>query len=273
MDDGDSEYDLFMSYSHEDSQEVVDLLVGELEAFGLDVWHDQGEVKLGDSIRASIDEGQTKSKYGVVVLSESYFEGTSEWELNGLVNMHTEEENVILPLWHDIGYEDVYEQSPSLADIRAEPVSEDDVRPVAAEIYRVVQEEKDDAEDWGEESDQSTDESGTTYVDLDVRFQESFDPEISKEVTILSWRNHGSPDISQIEATEIRDEDRGLEYTSSSKGTMMSVARIDDEPLNGTISDIQTLSSKKTEFTMRLEKDRLDSLPDDRDFYKSGFVR
>lgn len=271
MSEDENEYDLFMSYAHADSKAIVEPLVGELEAFGLDVWYDSIEVDIGDSIRESIDEGLQASGYGVTVLSQSYFEGTSEWELNGLVKRHNEEGNVILPLWYDIDHEDVYDRSPSLADLRAETISEENIQSVAADIYRVVAEGKEDAPMWG---DKSTDEddNAPSFVSVDIRFLEHFDPEIGQEVTILSWLNHNAPDLSRLEATKIRDESRGLEYTSNSHGTSTSVKRIDDEPIEGRVSDVDAISSSTSEFTIRVNESRINELPDDRDYYKSGFV-
>lgn len=263
------EKDVFISYSHSDSKEVAKLLGEELTSMGLDVWLDDIEMSIGSSIRESIDDGLTQSEYGVVILSESYFEGMSEWELNGLVEKHTSEEDVILPLWYEVDYDYVYQQSPSLADLIAEDIDEDNVQSVAASIYRVV-EEGGQVDNWSE--DTATDGS-KGFVDIDIRFQGRFDPEVGKEVTIESWRNHNAPNLTSLEATEIRDEDRGIDYTSSSKGTIMTVKRIDDEPLNGIISDIQEIRSGKAEFTIRVEDSRLEELSDDRDDYKSGFVQ
>lgn len=264
--DGD-EKDVFISYSHADSTEIAKQLGQELTAMGLDVWHDDIEMSIGSSIRESIDDGLSRSRYGVVVLSEGYFEGTSEWELNGIVEKHTNEGDVILPLWHGVDYDYVYEQSPSLADIVAEEVDETNVQSVAASIYNEI--EDGETEDWGEE----TGGGSARFVDLDIRFQGRFDPEVGKEVTIESWRNHGAPNLTQLEATEIRDEDKDIDFTSKSKGTMMSVKRIDGEPINGIISDIQEIRSGRAEFTIRVEDARLEELSDDPDDYKSGFVR
>lgn len=262
--------DVFISYSHSDSKKVAQLLGQELNAMGLDVWLDDIEMSIGSSIRESIDDGLTRSEYGVVLLSESYFEGTSKWELNGLVEKHTSEEDVILPLWHEVDYEYVYEQSPSLADLIAEEITEDNVQSVASSIYQVVEEGDGETDSWG--GDLNSD--GTAgFVDIDIRFQGRFDPEVGKEVTVESWRNHNAPNLTSLEATEIRDEDRDIEYTSDSKGTMMTVKRIDDEPINGVISDIKEIRSGKAEFTIRVEMSRLEDISDDPDDYKSGFVR
>ncbi|GCF16085.1 hypothetical protein Harman_40200 [Haloarcula mannanilytica] len=264
------EKDVFISYSHSDSKEVAKLLGQELTSMGIAVWLDDIEMSIGSSIRESIDDGLTQSEYGVVILSKGYFEGTSEWELNGLVEKHTNEDDVILPLWHNIGHDYVYQQSPSLADLVAEEVDKENVQSVAASIYQIVREDRGEIDDWG--GDTGTDGS-PGFIDIDITFQGRFDPKVGKEVTIESWRNHNASNLTSLEATEIRDEDRGIDYTSSSKGTTMTVKRIDDEPLNGVISDIQELRSNKAEFTIRVEESRLEELSDDRDDYKSGFVQ
>lgn len=261
--------DVFISYSHSDSKEVAKLLGEELTSMGLDVWLDDIEMSIGSSIRDSIDDGLTQCDYGVVILSESYFEGTSEWELNGLVNKHTSEEDVILPVWYEVDHDYVYSQSPSLADLVAKEIDEENVQTVAASIYQVVKEGDGETDNWDEGT--ASDDS-SQFVDIDLRFEGRFDPKVGKEVTVKSWRNHNAPDLTSLEATEIRDEDRGIDYTSSTKGTMMTVKRIDAEPLNGIISDIQEIRSEKVEFTIRVKKSRLAQLSDDRDDYKAGFV-
>lgn len=259
----DDAKDVFISYSHSDSKEVAQLLGQELTAMGLDVWVDDIEMSIGSSIRESIDDGLTRSEYGIVILSESYFEGTSEWELNGLVEKHTSEEDVILPLWHEVDYDYVYEQSPSLADLLAKEISDENVQSVASSVHQVVKEGNRETDNWGGDSG-----GAAGFVDIDICFQGIFDPEVGKEVTIESWRNHNAPQLTSLEATEIRDEDRGTDYTSDSRGTNMTVRRIDDEPLNGIISDIQEIRSGKSEFTIRVEESRLEEISDDPDGYK-----
>lgn len=261
--------DVFISYSHSDSKEVAKLLGQELTSMGLKVWLDDIEMSIGSSIRESIDDGLTQSEYGVVILSESYFEGTSQWELNGLVEKHTSEEDVILPLWYEVDYDYVYQQSPSLADLIAEEVDQENVQSVAASIYQVV-EKSGETDTWGGDT---ANDGNTEFVDIDIRVQGRFDPVIGKEVTIESWRNHNAPSLTSLEATEIRDEDRGIDYVSRSKDTVTTVKRIDDKPLNGVISDIQEIRSGKAEFTVRVQESRLEELSNDRDDYKSGFVR
>jgi hypothetical protein len=216
---------------------------------------------LGDSIRSSIDEGLQASDFGVVVLSDAYFEGTSEWELNGIVGIHNNAGSFILPLWYGVGHAEVHEQSPSLADLKAKSLTEGNVSEVAGVIYRRVTSES--------ESTDQLQEDASLFTDIEVRFQGSYTPEIGEEVTLKSWRNHNAPRFTQLEAVEILTE-QGVPHTSRSKGTMMTVATIDGEPVNGVVSAITGVRSNKVEFTIRVKQSVIDELPDDPDYYKSA---
>ena len=65
--------DVFISHAGEDKVEVARPLTDALTASGLRVWLDENELHLGDSLRAKIDHGLAHSRFGVVVLSPSFF--------------------------------------------------------------------------------------------------------------------------------------------------------------------------------------------------------
>lgn len=115
------EYDVFISHASEDKEEFVEPLAAELKKSGLSVWYDRFVLKLGDSLRARIDEGLRESRYGVVVLSPAFFE--KRWpqaELDALFTRQAaEEEKVLLPVWHNMRACDVAKESPLLASIYA----------------------------------------------------------------------------------------------------------------------------------------------------------
>jgi hypothetical protein len=67
------EYDVFISHASEDKDEVVRPLANALKAGGLNVWFDEFELKIGDSLRRKIDKGLANSRFGVVVLSRPFF--------------------------------------------------------------------------------------------------------------------------------------------------------------------------------------------------------
>ena len=57
-----------------------------LKEKGVNVWYDEFELKIGDSLRRKIDQGLSKSKFGIVVISRSFIKkGWTNYELDGLM--------------------------------------------------------------------------------------------------------------------------------------------------------------------------------------------
>ncbi len=112
-------YDAFISYASEDKEKFVRPLVIKLKEKNLSIWYDEFSLKVGDSLRKSIDYGLKESKFGIVILSPSFFnKNWPEWELNGLVQLNNKyKERKILPIWHNITYDEILKYSPSIADI------------------------------------------------------------------------------------------------------------------------------------------------------------
>jgi TIR domain len=112
-----AEIDFFISHATEDKDSFVRSLAKELSLLGARVFYDEFSLKVGDSLRRSVDRGLSASKFGVVVLSEPFFK--KEWparELDGLVAQETAGRTRILPIWHKVTKDDVLRHSPTLAD-------------------------------------------------------------------------------------------------------------------------------------------------------------
>lgn len=110
-------WDVFISHASEDKQAVAIPLAEALRRGGLNVWLDQQELRVGDSLREKIDEGLAQSCFGVVIISQSFLK--KQWpkrELNGLVAMEEDGRKVILPVWHGITKAELSNHSPILAD-------------------------------------------------------------------------------------------------------------------------------------------------------------
>ncbi len=110
-------WDVFISHASEDKAVIATPLANELKERGLEVWYDEFILKVGDSLRASIDRGLANSKFGIVILSEHFF--AKHWpqqELNGLASREVNGRKLILPVWHQINHNRVAEFSPTLAD-------------------------------------------------------------------------------------------------------------------------------------------------------------
>ncbi len=110
-------YDVFISHASADKDSLVRPLAIALEDKGYRVWYDEFTLKIGDSLRASIDLGLSQSNYGIVVLSKAFFKkGWPMEQLNGLFARQITGEKVILPIWHQINREEILRFSPLLAD-------------------------------------------------------------------------------------------------------------------------------------------------------------
>jgi hypothetical protein len=133
------DFDVFVSHASEDKDAVVRPLAEALRRRGLEVWFDEFELKIGDSLRRKIDAGIARSRFGIVVLSPSFFaKGWPQYELDGLVTMSVSGAQVLLPLWHGISKDEVTRQSPSLADKVALRTADYTIDEIAAEITSVV---------------------------------------------------------------------------------------------------------------------------------------
>ncbi|MEO7724979.1 MAG: DUF1883 domain-containing protein [Chthoniobacterales bacterium] len=141
--EAEREFDVFISHASEDKNEVVRPLAEALRQGGLEVWYDEFELRIGDSLRRKIDSGLARSRFGVVVLSQEFFrKGWPNYELDGLVTRAVSGEQVLLPVWHNITKKEVIQFSPSLADKLARSTATHTVEEIAAEIVEVIRNSK-----------------------------------------------------------------------------------------------------------------------------------
>jgi hypothetical protein len=119
-------WDIFICHASEDKDSLVRPLAEALRRRGARVWYDEFALKMGDSLRRSIDRGLAESTFGVVVLSRAFF--AKEWpqyELDGLVQRERHGAGLILPIWAGVSKEEVLAYSPSLADKIAMKAADD----------------------------------------------------------------------------------------------------------------------------------------------------
>jgi len=134
-------WDVFICHASEDKDAVARPLAEALQKRGLRVWYDEFTLKLGDSLRRTIDRGLSESTYGIVILSRTFF--TKDWpqkELDGLDVRERDGKKVILPIWHDITKDDVEKYSPMLAG-RLAAQTKDGMRHTVDMIMAVVRDE------------------------------------------------------------------------------------------------------------------------------------
>lgn len=132
-------FDVFISHASEDKEDIVRPLANALKGEGLRVWYDEFELRIGSSLRQTIDRGIARSRFGVVVLSSTFFgKGWPAYELDGLVTRTVSGDQVLLPVWHGVTKQQVMDYSPSLADKVARSTATHTVAEIAAEIAEVI---------------------------------------------------------------------------------------------------------------------------------------
>ena len=135
------QYDVFVSHASEDKEDFVKPLVEALQAAGYKVWYDEFALKVGDSLRRSIDNGLKNSRYGIVVFSNAFFaKNWTQYELDGLVTREMEGHKVILPIWHMVSKNQVQNYSPTLADKKAINSSLSTIDEIVEQLSEVLDE-------------------------------------------------------------------------------------------------------------------------------------
>jgi small GTP-binding protein len=131
--------DVFISHSAKDKDAVARPLADALLARGVSVWFDEYELLPGNSLRGRVGEGLRDSRLGLVILSQGFFEsGWARWELDGLTARQIAgEPNVIVPVWHGVGADEVRSYSLPLVDLLAISSSKG-IHAIADDVLRVL---------------------------------------------------------------------------------------------------------------------------------------
>ncbi len=109
----------FISHDSRDKDALVRQLAHEMIRLMCPVWYDEYSLKVGDSLRASIEKGLKEARKCIIILSPNFLsnEGWSKAEFDSIFTREIlEKTNVILPVWHNVGAKEVYNYSPRLAD-------------------------------------------------------------------------------------------------------------------------------------------------------------
>lgn len=125
-------YDAFICHASEDKASIARPLARELGRLGFSVWFDEFSLKIGDSLRKNIDRGLRLSRFGIIILSKSFFaKNWPQYELNGLVSREIEGQKVILPVWHRVTKKQVEHFSAPLSDKVAATTAGSSIRKIA----------------------------------------------------------------------------------------------------------------------------------------------
>ncbi|MBA3441683.1 MAG: toll/interleukin-1 receptor domain-containing protein [Pyrinomonadaceae bacterium] len=107
----------FISHDSRDKKDVALPLTLELQKKGCPVWYDEFALKVGDSLRESIEKGIKECKRCILVLSPNFLSngGWTKVEFNSVFTREIiEQKNIVLPVWYNVTKQQVYEYSSSL---------------------------------------------------------------------------------------------------------------------------------------------------------------
>jgi DNA polymerase III delta prime subunit len=132
-------WDTFISYASEDKADIAIPLAEILRSEGLYVWFDKFELRPGDSISQSIEEGLANSNVGIVILSQtSLRKNWTKYEVAALKQLYINFGKRIIPIWKDIGPDELRRTDPGLLDIRALSTKDLSTEEIAYEVISVA---------------------------------------------------------------------------------------------------------------------------------------
>lgn len=135
------EYDVFVSHAWEDKEAFADEFVQALRELDVKVWYDTSHIKWGNSMRAKIDDGLKKSRFGVVILSPNYISEGKYWtksELDGLFQLESVNGKTLLPVWHNLTKKEVLAYSPIIANKLAMTTANMTPQEMAEELLKLL---------------------------------------------------------------------------------------------------------------------------------------
>ncbi|UOE43171.1 toll/interleukin-1 receptor domain-containing protein [Agromyces larvae] len=134
-----------------DAKNLYDLLVDE----DVSVWFSEVSLTLGTDMRGAIDKGLVSSRIGIVLVTPAMLDrlrtdrSVAGSELSALLRR-----NLLVPVLHDVTFEELDQVSPLLASRGGLSTSEDSMADIAAKIAELV------ATLDGEEADELSTKAG-----------------------------------------------------------------------------------------------------------------
>ncbi|PHQ94423.1 MAG: hypothetical protein COB40_12170 [Marinosulfonomonas sp.] len=130
----------FLSHDSRD-KEIAREIATYLQNRMCPVWYDEFSLAVGDHLRDSIEQGLKDSKKCVLLLSKNFL-SNSGWTKKEFDSVFTrelvEEKKLILPVWLNVSQKEVFEYSPSLANVYALNWSELGKEKVCEKLHRAI---------------------------------------------------------------------------------------------------------------------------------------
>lgn len=110
-------FDVFISHSSKDKEEIVYQLVQQLERRNINVWLDANEILAGDTILSAVEKGISSALCTVLIITPAFFE--SFWtpiEIGLTLNKHSE--HIIIPILCNVAEADIAQKFPMLLTLK-----------------------------------------------------------------------------------------------------------------------------------------------------------
>lgn len=111
----------FVSHDTRDKATIARPIAIGLQRLMCPVWYDEFSLKVGSNLRESIERGLKECKKCVLVLSQNFL-GNGGWTKKEFETIFTreilEEQQLVLPVWHDVTKHQVYDYCPSLLNVK-----------------------------------------------------------------------------------------------------------------------------------------------------------
>lgn len=117
-------YDFFISYCREEITSTAYPLYRSLTKLGFNVWMDRDRIVPGQQIYTTIDRAISASSGIIAIIATPYL--TRPWtvhELEYTLSLEKEREELLIPIYHNIAPEDVWDAFPSLNGRAYEPLN------------------------------------------------------------------------------------------------------------------------------------------------------
>lgn len=136
--DSERDRDVFLCHAWADRSGPAAELFEELSALGVDAWFSEKDVVLGKSLARQLDAGLRVSRVGIVLVTPNMLTalrngGFADQELGALLATQR-----VIPVIHDVSYEELRDESPLLAARAGLPTEESSLAEVAAKIAESV---------------------------------------------------------------------------------------------------------------------------------------
>lgn len=109
----------FISHDSRDKDSIARKIALGLTSRICPVWYDEFSLKVGDRLRESIEKGLKECHRCILIVSKNFLmnDGWTKAEFDSVFTREIlERRDVILPVWHDVTAQEVYQYSPVLAN-------------------------------------------------------------------------------------------------------------------------------------------------------------